>query len=690
MENIQINMNHIWVMAAACMVFFMQLGFTSYEAGFAQSKNVISVCIKNLMVTLVASLTFYISGFGLMFGNSYSGWIGTDHFFALGVMLHQGNLAYSFFFFQLVFAATAATILTGAIAERSNFVSNVIAVVFVTGIIYPVFGHWAWGHLFCPEQSGWLEKLGFIDFAGSTIVHSVGGWFALSGAIVVGPRLGKYNPDGSSNQMGLHNIPLVTIGTFFLWFGWFGFNGGSLLKASADIGLVITNTNLSPAAAGVSALIFNYVREKKLNASKLFTAILAGLVAVTAGSDLVSPDGAVYIGLIAGILSILAQDFIEKVLRIDDPVSAVAVHGVGGAIGTLCVAPFGDTTKLLVENGNRMHQLGVQAIGVGVAFAWSFGLGMLFFWCIKKTIGIRVSPEEERRGLNIAEYEDVASWLDFMRITRLQDMNVILEKRVAERTEELQKANVALEKANKLKSEFLATMSHELRTPLNAIIGFAEVLRDEVSGSLNTEQKDFVGDIHSSGQHLLNMINGILDLSKIEAGKLELQFEVFPVEETIHEVLNTVEGSFHKKGISVRTYIHEDIPPITADKVKFKQILYNLFSNAFKFTPDHGRVSINAKLMNQHVQIAVSDTGIGIRQEDMDKLFKAFCQIDSSFSRQYEGTGLGLALAKRLVELHGGKIWAKSMFGKGSTFIIALPIKKCVPVLSNTAQVNMR
>lgn len=667
-------------MTAACMVFFMQLGFTSYEAGFAQSKNAISVSIKNLMVTLVASLTFYICGFGLMFGNSYTGWVGADHFFALGVMSHQDNLGYSFFFFQLVFAATAATIMTGAISERSNFFSNVVGVVFVTGIIYPVFGHWAWGHLFCPEQLGWLRGLGFIDFAGSTVVHSVGGWFAMAGAITVGPRIGKYNPDGSSNQMGLHNIPLVTIGTFFLWFGWFGFNGGSLLRASGDIGLVITNTNMAPAAAGVSAMIFNYIKEKKLDAGKLFTAILAGLVAVTAGSNMIQPDGAVCIGVIAGIVSILAQDFIEKVMKIDDPVAAIAVHGVGGVIGTLCVAPFADKSYLLVENGNRLHQLGVQAIGVGVAFAWSFGLGMLFFWCLKKVIGIRVSQEEERRGLNIAEYEDVVSWLDFMRITRLQDMNVVLEKRVAERTEDLQKANVALEKANKLKSEFLATMSHELRTPLNAIIGFAEVLRDEVSGSLNADQKDFVSDIHSSGQHLLNMINGILDLSKIEAGKLELQYEVFSVEETIHEVLDAIAGSFHKKGIRVRTCIHEDIPPITADKAKIKQVLYNLLSNAFKFTPDNGRVSINAKLINQHIQIAVSDTGIGIRQEDMDKLFKVFHQVDSSFSRRYEGTGLGLILAKRLVELHGGKIGVKSLFGKGSTFIVTLPVKSCASV----------
>lgn len=675
MENIQININHIWVMAAACMVFFMQLGFTSYEAGFAQSKNAISVSIRNLMVTVIASMVFYTFGFGFMFGESHVGWIGLGHFFAKGVMTHQGNLAFTFFFFQLVFSATAATILTGAIAERSSFISNVVGVVFVTGIIYPIFGHWVWGNLFCPEQSGWLARLGFIDFAGSTVVHSIGGWFALAGAVVVGPRIGKYTPDGSSNRMGLHNIPLATLGTFFLWFGWFGFNGGSLLKASADIGLVITNTNLAPAAAGVSALILNYAMERRLDVGKLFTAILAGLVAITAGSNRVNPDCAVYIGLIAGIVSILAQDFIEKILKIDDPVAAIAVHGVGGVIGTLCVALFAEKSTLLVEGGNRFHQLGIQALGVGVAFVWSFGLGMLFFWCLKKIVYIRVSPEEEKKGLNVAEYEDVTSWLDFMRITRLQDVNVILEKRVAGRTEELQKANIALEKANSLKSEFLATMSHELRTPLNAIIGFAEVLKDEITGTLNAEQKEYLGDIHSSGQHLLNMINSILDLSKIEAGKFELQNEEFSVEETIHEVLNTITECSHKKDICLRTYILEDIPSIRADKVKFKQIMYNLLSNAIKFTPENGKITINAKLMDHHIQIAVSDTGIGIKPEDMEKLFEAFRQVDGSYARRYEGTGLGLILTKRLIELHGGKIWVKSMYGKGSTFTFTLPLK---------------
>ena len=675
MESIQININHVWVMVAACMVFFMQLGFTSYEAGFSQSKNAISISIRNLVEFLVSSLMFYVVGFGFMFGISHLGWIGTNHFFAGGVSSHTGSLAYTFFFYQLVFAATASTIVSGAIAERSSFIPNVIGPAFMVGVIYPIFGHWAWGNLFYPEQFGWLGKLGFIDFAGSTVVHSIGGWFALAGALVLGPRIGKYNPDGSSNHIGLHNVPLATLGTFFLWFGWFGFNGGSLLRASADIGLVITNTNMASAAAGVSALIFNYVTERRLDAGKLFTAILAGLVAITAGSSRVTPDGAIYIGIIAGILSILAQDFIEKILKIDDPVAAVAVHGVGGVIGTLCVALFAEKSTLLVENGSRLHQLGVQAIGVGIAFLWSFGLGMLFFWCLKKTLGIRVNPDEEKKGLNVAEYEDVASWLDFIRISRLQDLNALLEKKVAERTAELQKANISLEKANRLKSEFLATMSHELRTPLNSIIGFAEVLKDEVVGTLNAEQKEYLGDIHGSGQHLLNMINSILDLSKIEAGKLELHYEEFPVKEAVDEVLNTIIGFSNKKGIHIQTHIREDIPAITVDKVKFKQIMYNLLSNAVKFTPENGRISVNATHINHHLQIAVSDTGIGIKPEDMDKLFEAFRQLDASYARHYEGTGLGLTLTKRLIELHGGKIWAISEYGKGSTFTFTLPVK---------------
>lgn len=259
--------------------------------------------------------------------------------------------------------------------------------------------------------------------------------------------------------------------------------------------------------------------------------------------------------------------------------------------------------------------------------------------------------------------------------TKLQSTYATLEQRIAEKTAHLQQAILALERANKMKSEFLANMSHELRTPLNAIIGFAEVLRDKIAGDLNEEQIDFVNDIHSSGCHLLQMINDILDLSKIEAGRMELQPEVFPVPEAIADVHTILKGLASKKHLELKTAVLTDVKNIEADRVKFKQILYNLLSNAIKFTPENGKIILEAGIVDDMLQVSVSDTGIGMKSEDQEKVFKEFWQADSSFARKYEGTGLGLALTKRIVEMHGGKIWFESEYGKGSMFYFALPLK---------------
>src|SRR3989337_1260469 len=259
--------------------------------------------------------------------------------------------------------------------------------------------------------------------------------------------------------------------------------------------------------------------------------------------------------------------------------------------------------------------------------------------------------------------------------TKLKSIYATLEQRIAEKTSHLQKAVLALERANKMKPEFLANMSHELRTPLNAIIGFAEVLRDKISGDLNEEQLDFVSDIHSSGLHLLQMINDILDLSKIEAGRMELQCEIFPVHDAIEDVYTILKGLASKKHLELKTTILTDVKDIEADRVKFKQILYNLLSNAIKFTPENGHINVEAGIMEDMLQVSVSDTGIGMKPDDREKVFKEFWQADSSFARKYEGTGLGLALTKRIVEMHGGKIWFESEYGKGSIFYFALPLK---------------
>ena len=384
METFETNLNMIWLIIAAEMVFFMQVGFTAFEAGCVQVKNVISVCIKNLTDFIVSSIVFYLFGFALMFGFSGSAWIGSGYFLLNGLSEQNGAFGYSFFFFQVVFAGTTATILTGALAERSKLSLNLCGSAFVVGVIYPIFGHWVWGGFFNSDNSGWLRQIGFVDFAGSTVVHSIGGWVALAGAMVLGPRIGKYNRDGTVNDIGLHNIPLATMGTFFLWFGWFGFNSGSALMTKDDIGLIVVNTVLAPTAAGVSALIITYFKDGRLDVSKIFTSILSGLVAITAGSNRLTPDGAVILGFVVGIAAIYTQRFIDRKLKIDDPVGAITVHGVSGAIGTIGLAFLVPESLLVVESGSRLHQICIQCMGVAVAFAWSFGLSLAFFFDIKK------------------------------------------------------------------------------------------------------------------------------------------------------------------------------------------------------------------------------------------------------------------------------------------------------------------
>ena len=285
-------------------------------------------------------------------------------------------------------------------AERTKFVGYLAYSVVITLIIYPIFGSWAWGGLL--DGGGWLEKLGFLDFAGSTVVHSVGGWLALAGAIVLGPRIGKYGPDGKPKAILGHNIPLAALGVFILWFGWFGFNAGSTTTGDGSIGYIAVTTNLAAAAGAIIAMVVSWIIMKKPDASMALNGALAGLVSITAPCDAVSPLAAIAIGSIGGALVVLSVLFIDNVLKIDDPVGAVSVHGVCGLWGTLSCGLFNMESGLFYGGGFK--QLGVQALGAGAAFFWAFGLGLGLFWVISKTIGLRVSPEEERKGLDIGEH----------------------------------------------------------------------------------------------------------------------------------------------------------------------------------------------------------------------------------------------------------------------------------------------
>ena len=399
----------VWTLLAAFLVFFMQAGFAMVEAGFTRAKNAANIMMKNLMDFSIGSIAYWLVGFGIMFGASASGLFGTTGFFLSDANpgTNEGLWQFAFWIFQAVFAATAATIVSGSMAERTKFSSYLIYSVFITALIYPVVGHWIWG-------GGWLASKGMVDFAGSTVVHSVGGWAALAGALLLGPRLGKYNKDGSSNAIPGHNIPLASLGVFILWFGWFGFNAGSTTSGTnLSIATIAVTTNLAAAAGAITAMFTAWKRFGKPDTSMALNGALAGLVAITAGCAVVSPLSAIIIGAIAGILVVLSVEFIDKVLRIDDPVGAISVHGVCGAFGTLAVGLFaqssygnssgvGDVNGLFFGGGLSLFV--TQLIGVISVFVWVFGAAFVVFKIMKMTVGLRVSEEEELKGLDIGEH----------------------------------------------------------------------------------------------------------------------------------------------------------------------------------------------------------------------------------------------------------------------------------------------
>ena len=391
---VQSHADYVWTLIAAFLVFFMQAGFAMVEAGLTRCKNTVNILMKNLMDFSVGSIAFWAIGFGLMFGVT-NGYFGTDGFFFSDFAKDGDTWVFAFWMFQVVFAATAATIVSGAMAERTKFVGYLIYSFIVSALIYPVFGSWAWGSLF--HGGGWLEGLGFIDFAGSSVVHSVGGWAALAGAIVLGPRIGKYGPDGKPRAIPGHNLTLAALGTFILWFGWFGFNPGSTTAATKDTALIAVNTNLAAAAGSIAAMFTAWIIFKKPEATMTFNGALAGLVAITSPCANVSPLSAIILGLIAGVLVVLSVMFFDKIAKVDDPVGAISVHGVCGAWGTLSAGLFD-------INGFSWSVVGVQALGILACFAWAFTTAFLLFKLIDKTIGLRVSKEEELDGLDVGEH----------------------------------------------------------------------------------------------------------------------------------------------------------------------------------------------------------------------------------------------------------------------------------------------
>ena len=408
-----LSLDTVWMLLAAMLVFFMQPGFALVEAGFTRTKNTANILMKNLLDFMLGALLFWAVGFGIMFGAG--GFLGMPHLF--DISFHESELPVEgFLVFQTVFCATAATIVSGAMAERTKFSMYLAYTILISVLIYPVSGHWTWGGGWLmngEDGSFMMNTFGttFHDFAGSTIVHSVGGWVALVGAAIIGPRIGKYGKDKKSRAIPGHSLTLACLGVFILWFGWFGFNPGSQLAASGEgnrtaISHVFLTTNLAACAGGLSSLVVAWFKYKKPSLSLTLNGVLAGLVGITAGCDLVSPLGAVIIGAVCGVVMIYAVEFIDHVLKIDDPVGASSVHGVCGCLGTILTGLFA-TEEGFFYCGNA-HFLMAQIFGAAVVGCWAAGMGFVVFKGLDIVHGLRVPARVEEEGLDIYEHGETA------------------------------------------------------------------------------------------------------------------------------------------------------------------------------------------------------------------------------------------------------------------------------------------
>jgi Amt family ammonium transporter len=394
LQQITNNLDMAWLMITGALVFFMQAGFALLESGMCRAKNTVNVIMKNYVDAGIGSIAFWFVGFGLMFGNNLTGWYGEGHWLLNTAEPHE----FGFMFFQMMFATTCVTIASGAMAERTRYSSYLVGAFFICLVIYPVYGSWAWGSFY--EGKGWLAQLGFIDFAGSSVVHSAGGWIALAGIMVLGPRMGRFSETGKVRTISGHNLTLVALGGFILWLGWFGFNGGSTTRAVPEIGLIILNTHLAASTGMVGSMLTMYLLRSPILMTETVNGSIAGLVGITAGCATMDPVFAAITGLVAGSIAVLGGKFLIS-LRLDDVVGAVSVHAFAGVWGTLAAGLFFhgdlfDTTRI-----------GVQLLGIAACFLWVFPLAYLMYWVIDKVIGLRVSTVDEQRGLDYTEHFEI-------------------------------------------------------------------------------------------------------------------------------------------------------------------------------------------------------------------------------------------------------------------------------------------
>lgn len=616
----------------------MQAGFICYEVGFVRSKNVVSVAMENIIAFVVATLSFYIVGFAFMFGETKGGFIGTSHWLLLN--LHN-NSDYIFVFYQLMFAGTAVTIFSGSMSERTKLKALVIAAAGTGAIIYPIFGHWVWGGNYI-SQTTFLAKLGYMDYAGATVVHSTAGWIALAGTIVLGARKGRWDDSGKPKRLGRSNIPFAALGTFILWFSWFGFNGGSLLRFDDKIGLILLNTNIAASTGVVGAVITTYLIAKDQSFMEaIFNGALGGLVAITASSDILTPIQAIIVGFISGSVTVLGSLLLIK-LKIDDAVNAIPIHGFGGTCGTLLFSWFATSGDLTLHS--RLHQFLIQLLGVTVNFVWAFGMGLIMFIIIDKTIGLRVSSEEEDKGLNIVEFSDIASWLEHLKEEHYENLTQDLYKTIRQQNNMLRHQSDMLVATQEREREEIARDLHD------GVVQSLVALKINL-GLLPIKPEE--EELKSHAKKTLRMVDDTIGEIRNVIGNLR------PVELKKDGLSNSVKGLCVKlAGISKIKFncsITEDIPHWSeTEELNIYRIVQECLMNIVKHS---GATEADLNMMalnNRLFFISIIDNGRG-------------------FDLNNVSSGFGLTTIKERSAVLNAKIMIDSEEGQGTRVILEVP-----------------
>lgn len=711
------SIDMIWVLLCAALVMLMQAGFCCLESGLCRTKNNINVALKNLMDYCITGLVFWVVGFWLMFGDTSHGLIGLLRA-PLGEHATPNQL--TFFLFQMTFAGTSATIISGAVAERVRFNAYVITTLVIGALVYPVIGHWCWGGSFTGKASGWLQEMGFVDFAGSTVVHSVGGWVSLAALIIIGPRKGRFGPGAKPIQPS--NVPLAVLGLMILWFGWFGFNGGSTLGVNNNIPRILVNTSLAAAAGSCAMLLLAMVTRSQPTVDRLINGVVAGLVAITAGCHVVSPFSAVIIGAVGGIVCMLVTRMLIH-CRIDDVIGAVPAHAGAGVWGTLAVAIFGNL-DLIGTGLSRGNQLLIQLTGVTSAFIWAFGVGFVVLLVVDRITPLRVKAEDEIKGLNVAEHGasselfDLMSQMNFHRTTgnysqtvdidpnseigRIgMQYNAVLERisqdqrvmqtasrEIAKMNQELLSARTRELKQSTLKSHFLTELEKEIRKPMQIIQEHNEQMRQKHSSDSTCMQ--YIDQIEEDSRHLLDLVDDIMNLTDLNSDNFTLKTEKIAIRDLLEEVCKKYSKVAAEKHIEMQTQLGPNVPlMIYTDPDRLRQIMDHLIHNAVRYTQS-GYVHITAKVIPQGeydmiLRLTVEDTGIGIKPAILERVFDPFFKFhpddDQINLSDPAGTGMGLTICRRLAIAMRGNLTVGSIHGKGSTFCLTFLTKADRPVV---------